>query len=39
MNFELFLLTLPIMAKGMIGIFAVTCVIILVMFLLNKFTK
>lgn len=37
MKFEAFLKTLPIMAKGMLGIFAVTCVIILVMLALNKF--
>lgn len=31
--------TLPIMAKGMAGILIVTCVIILSMVALNKFTK
>lgn len=36
-NYEAFLSTLPIMAKGMAGIFLVTCVIILVMLALNKF--
>ena len=39
MNVELFLQTLSIMFKGMFGIFVVTGVIILVMILLNKFTK
>lgn len=34
-NFSSFLETLPIMAKGMAGIFLVTLVIILVMILLN----
>lgn len=37
-NVELFLETLPIMAKGLIGIFAVTGVIILSILLLNKLT-
>lgn len=37
-NVQLFLETLPIMAKGLIGIFAVTGVIILSIFLLNKLT-
>lgn len=37
MNFDALISTLPIMAKGMAGIFVVTCVIILVMVLLNKF--
>lgn len=37
-NVELFLETLPIMAKGLIGIFAVTGVIILSIVLLNKLT-
>jgi hypothetical protein len=37
-NFDVFKETLPIMAKGMIGIFAVTAIIILVILLLNKFT-
>ncbi len=36
MNFEAFLNTLPIMAKGMAGIFIVTGVIILSMVLLTK---
>ena len=39
MNVELFLETLPIMLKGMVGIFAVTIVIILIMTLLNKVTS
>lgn len=39
MNTELFLETLPIMAKGMAGIFIVTAVIILAVVLLNKLTK
>ena len=38
MNFDVLLSTLPIMGKGMLGIFIVTCVIILVMNILNKFT-
>lgn len=36
MNLELFLTTLPIMAKGMLFIFIVTAVIILSIVLLNK---
>jgi hypothetical protein len=36
MNFELFLETLPIMAKGMLGIFIVTGAILASMVLLNK---
>ncbi len=39
MNFELFLSTLPIMAKGLAGIFLVTLVIILCITLLNKLTS
>ncbi len=35
-NVELFLETLPIMLKGMVGIFAVTGVIILGIYVLNK---
>ena len=38
MNIDLFLDTLPIMLKGMVGIFIVTGVIILIMILLNKLT-
>jgi len=36
MNVELFLQTLPIMGKGMLGIFIVTGIIILSMLLLGK---
>lgn len=41
MNFNpgLFFETLPIMGKGMLGILAVTSIIVLVIYLLNKFTK
>lgn len=39
MNYEAFLTTLPIMAKGMMGIFIVTALIILSMIILNKTTK
>lgn len=39
MNIEAFLDTLPIMVKGMAGIFIVTAIIILTTVLLNKFTK
>ena len=39
MNINAFLETLPVMGKGMLGIFAVTVVIILAMMLLNKFTS
>ncbi|MDO4566482.1 MAG: hypothetical protein Q4B42_04050 [Oscillospiraceae bacterium] len=39
MNFQLFLQTLPYMGLGMLGIFAVTLVIILCITLLNKFTS
>lgn len=35
MNVDLFLDTLPIMLKGMLGIFAVTALIILVIVILN----
>ncbi len=35
MNFQAFLSTLPIMAKGMLGIFIVTAVIIAVMYWLR----
>lgn len=37
-DFNLFLKTLPVMLKGMIGIFAVTAIIILAMVLLNWLT-
>ena len=36
MNIDLFLQTLPIMGKGLLGIFIVTGVIILMVMLLNK---
>lgn len=39
MNFQAFLQTLPIMGKGMAGIFIVTGVIILVMIALCKITS
>ena len=39
MNVELFLQTLPIMGKGLLGIFLVTLVIIAVITLLNRFTN
>jgi len=39
MNFQAFLDTLPVMAKGMAGIFIVTGIIILTTVLLNRFTK
>ncbi len=39
MNFDAFVSTLPIMAKGMAGIFIVTGVIILAMYVLNKLCK
>lgn len=38
MNIEAFLQSLPLMGKGMLGIFLVTGVIILAMVLLNKLT-
>ena len=38
-NFDAFLKTLPIMAKGMAGIFIVTAVIILAVVLLGVLTK
>lgn len=38
MNLEMFLYTLPFMLKGMLGIFAVTIVIILTIVILNKVT-
>ena len=38
MNIEAFLQSLPLMGKGMLGIFLVTGVIILTMVLLNKLT-
>ena len=39
MNYEAFTGTLPIMGKGMLGIFIVTAVIILAMIVLNKITN
>lgn len=39
MNINAFLETLPVMAKGMLGIFAVTIIIVIAMMLLNKFTS
>lgn len=39
LHFDEFLKTLPIMGKGMFGIFIVTLVIILVMVILNKVTE
>lgn len=39
MNVEAFLETLPIMGKGMLGIFIVTAVIIGITMLLNKFSE
>lgn len=38
MNINAMISTLPIMAKGMLGIFIVTAVIIFSMILLNKFS-
>lgn len=38
LNFDAFLQTLPIMGKGMAGIFIVTIIIILVMIILQKVT-
>ena len=38
MNTELFFYTLPFMAKGLLGIFTVTLVIILCIYLLNTLT-
>lgn len=37
-DFDAFLRSLPMMGKGMLGIFAVTAVIILAVVLLNKLT-
>ncbi len=39
MNIQSFIQTLPIMAEGMLGIFAGTGAMILVMLFLNKFMK
>lgn len=38
-NIELFLETLPYMAKGMLGIFTVTIIIMLGITILNKLTS
>lgn len=38
-NVERFISTLPVMLKGMIGIFIVTAIIILSIFLLSALTK
>lgn len=39
MNFNAFLQTLPIIGEGLLGIFAGTIFMILVMMFLNKFVK
>ena len=39
MNISNFMLTLPVIFKGMVGIFAVTAVVIIIMILLNKLTN
>lgn len=39
MNINGFLSTLPVIGKGMLGIFVVTAVIVLVIYLLNKIFK
>ncbi len=36
---EAFVTSLPIMGKGMLGIFIVTAIIVLVIYLLNKITS
>ena len=36
LNFDLFVETLPILGKGMVGIFIVTAVLVLTITLLNK---
>ncbi|HOO25709.1 MAG TPA: hypothetical protein PKW24_03785 [Clostridiales bacterium] len=38
-NMEAFLASLPLMAKGMAGIFIVTSIIVLSTYLLNRFSK
>lgn len=38
LNIDAFLDSLPLMGKGMLGIFVVTLVIILMIYLLNKLT-
>lgn len=39
MNIEQFLSTLPIMAKGLLGIFLVTAIIVAAIWLMNRFTS
>lgn len=39
LNVELFMETLPIMGKGMLGIFAVTIVLILGTYVMNRITS
>jgi hypothetical protein len=39
LNIELFMQTLPMMGKGMLGIFIVTVVLILGILLMNKLTS
>ncbi len=39
MRVDLLMKALPIMGMGMLGVFAVTCVIIIVVAILNKTTK
>ena len=39
MNTQAFMQTLPIMGKGMLGIFAVTVVIVICVTILNKICK
>jgi hypothetical protein len=39
LNIELFMQTLPMMGKGMLGIFIVTAVLILGILLMNKLTS
>lgn len=38
-HFDAFLDTLPVMLKGMVGIFIATAVMVAVMYLLARFTK
>ncbi len=38
MNIEQFLTTLPMMAKGLFGIFLVTVIIVAAIWLMNRFT-
>jgi hypothetical protein len=39
LNMQAFVETLPVMGKGMLGIFVVTAVIILAMAMLKRFSK